>query len=139
MAGTSTRKPLVAESRPLELLVAAAAAARVRGLLLGGASFASVELADFLCFEIRDGDSAASSADASREEGCKRSVVEDLRRSEGIWVVRFRLAEEPVEEGDDMGMRGVGMREADARYLEVRGSQRLEKNSEEGRRKNKET
>ncbi len=104
MAGTSSRKPLVAESKPLEPVVAAAAAAaRVRGLLLGGASFASLELVDFLCFEIRDGDSAASSVDASREEGCKRSVVEDLRRSEAIWVVRFRLAEELVEEGDDMG------------------------------------
>lgn len=101
MPGASTLKPLLLE---LTLMVVAAAAARVRGRLFGGASLESTELADFLCLEVRDGDPAASSPEASRDEGCSRSMFEDLRRSEGIWLVRFLLAEEPVEEGDDMGM-----------------------------------
>lgn len=89
-------------------VVAVAVLARVLGRLLGGASLESSQLAGFLCFEVRDGDCAASSADASREEGWSRSVVEDLRRSEGIGVVRFRLAEEPVEDGDDMETGPLG-------------------------------
>ena len=102
IAEASTLKPLLVEFILFMLVVAgAAAAARVRGRLLGGASFESIELVDFLCFDMREGDSAASSAEASRDEGCSRSVVEDLRRSDGIWLVRLRLAD-PVEEGDDI-------------------------------------
>jgi hypothetical protein len=104
IAGTSIFNPLLLDST---LLLAAAAAALVLGLLLGGPSFASIEFALFLCLElvVREGDcdSAASSADASREDGCRRSAVEDFNRSEGIWVVvRLRFAEELFEEGEDM-------------------------------------
>jgi hypothetical protein len=84
IVGTSTFKPMLLELVVCELLVAAAARARVLGRFVGGASFESIELADFLCLEVREGDSAASSAEASREEGCSRSAVEDLRRSDGI-------------------------------------------------------
>lgn len=86
------------------VLVVVAAAARVLARLVGGMSLESTKLADFLCLEARDGDTAASSADASRDDGCRRSVIDDLRRSEEGWIVRFRLAEELVEEGDDMKM-----------------------------------
>lgn len=86
------------------LVVAGAAVARVRGRLLGGASLESMELAAFLCLDMREGDSAASSAEASRDEACSRSAVEGLTRADGIWlpVMRFRLADDPVEEGDDI-------------------------------------
>jgi hypothetical protein len=110
IAGTSTLKPLELESTLFRLLLVAAAAVRVRGRLLGGASLESFELTDFLCFEGREGDSAASSAEASRDEGCRRSAVEDLSRSDGICVVRLRLAAEPVEDGDDIGTSCFGAR-----------------------------
>ena len=84
IAGTSDFKRLLLESALIELWLVAAATARVRGRLLGGTSLESIRLADFLCFEVRKGDSAFSSADASRDEGCCKSVVEDLRRSGGI-------------------------------------------------------
>lgn len=102
IAVASTLKPLLVESILVMLVVAGAAVARVRGRLLGGASLESIELAAFLCLDMREGDSAASSAEASRDEGCSRSAVEGLTRADGIWLMRFRLADDPVEEGDDI-------------------------------------
>lgn len=60
---------------------------RVRGRLDGGLAEASMEGADFLCLEDIEGlaagvGSSASSPEASREEGWRRSVVEDLGMEE---------------------------------------------------------
>lgn len=54
------------------------------------------------CLRVRvltEGESASSSPEASREEGCCSSTAEDLSRSEAD--VRFRFAE-PVDDGEDM-------------------------------------
>lgn len=70
MVGTPVCELPGAGSKLLVLLTASAAIVlRVLTRLLGGASLESIRLADFLCLEGRVGDSAASSADASREEG----------------------------------------------------------------------
>lgn len=55
---------------------------RVRGLLLGGLLVESREIVDFLCLELikaAAGESFASSPEASRDDGCSRSAVEDFK------------------------------------------------------------
>jgi hypothetical protein len=80
----------------------------LRALLLGG-TLSSVEILG-ACLRVRglrEGDSASSSPEASREDGCWRSVADDFNRSDA--VVRFRLAD-PFEDGEDMA-DGLGYRQ----------------------------
>lgn len=81
----------------------AAALDFVLGRLWGG--FAdSADAVVFLCLLFKtawDVSSAASSPDASREEGWSRSAVEDCLRDGWIGDVRFLLLE-PDEDGDDI-------------------------------------
>lgn len=87
---------------PLPGIDSPVAADLVRALLAGG--FKSPDKAVFLCLVpagIGVVESSASSPDASLEEGCSRSAVDDLARSSGAPGLRFRLAE-PEDEGEDI-------------------------------------
>lgn len=80
----------------------AAALDLVRGRFAGGLP-ASACAADFLCLLLVtscEAESAASSPEASREEGWRRSAVEDCLIEDGAGL-RFRLPE-PDDEGEDM-------------------------------------
>lgn len=75
----------------------------VLGLLLD-APVESADAADFLCFIVVtawEAESAASSPEASRDDGWRRSAVEDCFVELCRVEVRFLLAE-PDDEGDDM-------------------------------------
>ena len=66
----------------------------------------SAAAADFLCFILvtaGDAESAASSPEASRDDGWRRSAVEDCSVEPCRIDVRF-LFPEPDEEGEDMGI-----------------------------------
>ena len=63
---------------------------------------------DFLCLLpiIFGPESAASSPEASRDEGCWRSAVEDF--AIGAWKVDPRLRfTEPEDDGEDMGAGNI--------------------------------
>lgn len=69
----------------------------VRARLLGGTPVLSIELlAACLRRVLCEGESASSSPEASRDEGCSMSAVDVFATA-----VRLRFAE-PWEEGDDM-------------------------------------
>ena len=59
----------------------------------------SFEETCFLCRVFDEGDSASSSPEASRDDGWRRSAVDDLSWSEGVILFLFP---ELVEEGEDM-------------------------------------
>lgn len=102
--GSPGSSKFMAGGSPLLLWVAASAAAafdRVRGRLAGGL-FESIELVALRCLVLLAGEVATSSPEASREDGWRRSVVEDLSCCVGRSLVRLRLAELPAEEGEDM-------------------------------------
>lgn len=90
----------------LPLLEAASALAleRVRGRF-GGGFVESTEVADFLCLlvdtDTGTAESSASSPEASRDDGWRRSAVDDFLIAVGSVLVRFLLVE-PVDEGDDI-------------------------------------
>lgn len=72
----------------------------VRARLLGGMPVLSMELlAPCLRRVLCEGESASSSPEASREDGCSMSALEDLASSEVAVRLRFP---EPLEEGEDM-------------------------------------
>jgi hypothetical protein len=76
----------------------------VRGRFEGGLA-ESVELVFFRCLRFAlagAAESSASSPDASREEGWRRSAVEDLGMLVGKADALFLLAELPEEDGEDM-------------------------------------
>ena len=79
----------------------------VLGLLVGGL-FESIEVVVFLCFvpAICAAESPASSPEASLEDGCKRSCVEDLVIVVGRLLCLFLLPE-LEDEGDDIALRSV--------------------------------
>jgi hypothetical protein len=83
--------PLGAVSAALDL---------VRARLLGGTPELSIELLA-VCFRrvLCEGDSANSSPEASREEGCNMSAVDVFATP--LAAVRLRL-EDPVDEGEDI-------------------------------------
>ena len=89
---------------PLLELLSAIALDRVLGRLAGGL-VESMDIVDFLCLAIVGAcvevSSAASSPEASRDEGCCRSTVEDFFIPEARFAVRFRFPE-PDDEGEDM-------------------------------------
>lgn len=62
-------------------------------------------------------DSSASSPDASRDDGCRRSVVDDLGMSSGRAWEGLRLRFPAIEDGDDILntnlFRGMKMRRKD--------------------------
>lgn len=97
--------PSSSPSSPAPLIVAVSAVALdlVLGRLLGG--FAeSVNAVVFLCLLlvlIWEAESAASSPEASREDGCRRSAVADFLIE--VWndEVRFRFPD-PDEDGEDI-------------------------------------
>ena len=89
---------------PLLELLSVTALDRVLGRLAGG-FVESMDVVDFLCFAIVgacvDVSSAASSPEASRDEGCCRSTVEDFLIPVARLAVRFRFPE-PDDEGEDI-------------------------------------
>ena len=93
---------LGAAATPLPAKLSAVTFDRVRGLLAGGC-VESTEVTAFLCLMAAGGvvTSAASSPEASLEEGCNRSAVElILIRSAGS-TFRLRLPE-PEDDGEDI-------------------------------------
>ena len=83
-------------------LSGAAALDLVRGRFAGGLPVSACSV-DFLCLLLVtscEAESAASSPEASREEGWRRSAVEDGLIEDGSGL-RFRLPE-PEDEGEDM-------------------------------------
>ena len=71
----------------------------------------SADAADFLCFILVtawDAESAASSPEASRDDGWRRSAVEDCLVELCRVEVRF-LFPEPDDEGDDMVARRINL------------------------------
>ena len=78
-----------------------AALERVRARFGGGAA-PSMEGGCFLCLVFEAGESASSSPEASRDEGWRRSVVDDFRRSLEIWEMRLRFVEAFEEDGEDI-------------------------------------
>ena len=66
----------------------------------------SIDVKSFLCLLLvasGTAEPAASSPEASRDDGCSKSAVDDLVMLDGRVEVRFRLAiPEPEEDGDDM-------------------------------------
>lgn len=65
----------------------------------------SLAAADFLCFTplvtACEAESAASSPEASRDDGCRRSAVDDCLIELERFEVRFRF-DEPEDDGDDI-------------------------------------
>lgn len=71
----------------------------------------SADAADFFCFMLVtawEAESAASSPEASRDDGWRRSVVEDCLVELGRVEIRF-LFPEPDDEGDDMVVRRISI------------------------------
>ena len=87
---------------PLIVGFSLTAADRVRARFEGGLAESTDVAVVFLCLELEVGavDSSASSPDASREEGCRRSTVEDfILLAPEIALLRFV---DPVDEGEDI-------------------------------------
>ena len=91
---------------PLFKLVSATALDRVRGRLAGG-FVESIDIVDFLCLLLVgvcvEVSSPASSPEASRDEGCCSSTVEDFFIPVARFAVRFRFPE-PDDEGEDISI-----------------------------------
>lgn len=92
---------------PLFDAASALAIDRVRARFCGGL-VVSIALDTFLYLLLDVGigaaESSASSPDASRDDGWRRSAVDDCLIEVGRVVVRFRLLE-PAEEGDDISSK----------------------------------
>ena len=99
---------MLGTTSPLPVACSVAATERVLGRFMGGLieSWDGVAFLCLLLVGIWAAESSASSPEASREDGCWRSAVEDFLIALWSVVFRFRFPE-PEDDGDDMMTRRV--------------------------------